>query len=209
MCKLFLGDLTDVVVSRIKSAIISGITVNGKKYEFLAYSSSQLKEFSLWMVCPQNGWTAESMRASMGDFSGCNTPSKYAARIGQCFSTTFQGLAGQDTTLLESQQPSLRHRVVNDILSQDKTMVHSDGCGLISTGAMSMLLEILPHRTKDVVENTSVVQVRYGGAKGILVSWDTSVLKDVIQKPNLWFDLLLRHSMVKFSAPFNFLEICR
>jgi RNA-dependent RNA polymerase len=206
--KFFSSELNPVVEGRIKSAILSGIDVNGTVYQFLAYSSSQLKEFSLWMVAPEKGWTTEAMRASMGDFSECRTPYEYSARIGQCFSTTFQGLAGQDKKLVESIQPTLKHSVVKDIPAAG-TMTHSDGCGVISKGSLSMLLEMLPHGTKTVLENTSGVQIRYGGAKGFLVSWERDVIDKVVGEENSFQDVLLRKSMVKFKADYNFLEICR
>jgi hypothetical protein len=45
--KLFYNDLSDCVVSRIRTTILSGIVLNGRRYTFLAYSSSQLKDISL------------------------------------------------------------------------------------------------------------------------------------------------------------------
>lgn len=213
--KLFFGDLTDVVVDRIKSALNGGIIVNGTSYEFLAFSSSQLKECSLWMVLPKKGWTAEGMRNSMGNFEGCNTPSKYAARIGQCFSTTFQGLAGQDmmknelhnSTQRDSNPSMLRHVVVDDIGFDEKN-IHSDGCGIISTKAMKAMLETIPHFTEERQENTSIIQIRFGGAKGVLVAWDDTVMKNVTKEKTVCV-IALRKSMIKFNAKFHFLECCR
>lgn len=86
--KLYSDDISAEVEARITDLVLNGITLGRKKYFFLAFSSSQLKEQSLWMVCPKSGWSVPRMRSSMGDFSSCTTPSKYAARIGQCFSTT-------------------------------------------------------------------------------------------------------------------------
>lgn len=205
---LFPNDFTDIITARMKGALLDGIVVNGIRYRFLAYSSSQLKECSIWMVSPEKGWTVEGMRESMGNFDKCNTPSKYAARMGQCFSTTFQGLAGQDTLLDERSRSSpIRHTIVKDIISSDN-FVHSDGCGLISKHAMSKLLEMLPHSSRDKIQDSSIVQIRYGGAKGVLVVWDDSVLQEIVGVECSSYDVILRNSMVKFDAPFKYLEVC-
>jgi RNA-dependent RNA polymerase len=197
--KLFNGDLTDAVVSRFQKVLNEGIVVNGKQYFFLAYSSSQLKEFSLWMVSRENGLTAEEMRNDMGTFTECNTPSKYAARIGQCLSTTFQGLAGQDMGRSAKRQAGmLRHVVIDDICVDSKN-IHSDGCGIISKKAMRSLLDMLPFVSDEQREHASIVQIRYGGAKGVLVAWDNIISCDIA----------LRKSMIKFKADFKFLECCR
>ena len=78
--KLFSDEISKPVEERIRMLVLNGIDICGKKYHFLAYSSSQLKELSLWMVDPQYGWSAAEMLGSMGDFSMCLTPSKYAAQ---------------------------------------------------------------------------------------------------------------------------------
>jgi RNA-dependent RNA polymerase len=206
--KFYFSDLTEVIVSRIKTALTEGIVVNGIRYWFLAYSSSQLKDFSLWMVFPEKGETAEGMREKMGDFTMCRNPSEYSARIGQCLSTTFQGLAGQDTPETASKYPVLRHLELFDIHARGN-MIHSDGCGVISENAMKQLLQMLPRPSMKVIESTSGVQIRYGGAKGFLVSWEQRVIDNIVGIKDSPYDVLLRKSMVKFKADYKFLEICR
>lgn len=60
----------------------AGVTLLGRQFDFLAYSSSQLKEQSVWMVCTQrSGSTPDSMRKWMGDFmQTIHVPAKCAAR---------------------------------------------------------------------------------------------------------------------------------
>ena len=69
--KMFSDDLSNHVEKRIKSLLLNGIVFGKKKYIFLAYSSSQLKEHSMWMICPERGWSIAKIRDSMGDFSMC------------------------------------------------------------------------------------------------------------------------------------------
>lgn len=212
-------DMSSSLEERIKQAILTGITINGRRYSFLAYSSSQLKESSVWMVAPEGDVTVDKMRRRMGDFSGCKTPSKYAARIGQCFSTTFQSLGGCDAPThsnspLRNESP-LRHVEVDDISSIYENVPHSDGNGLICDETMVKLLRSMPNLSTKDRGNISVIQIRYGGAKGILVAWP-SIIVHKVAPPPIWtsmshhtHDVVLRKSMIKFDAPYRFLEICR
>ena len=171
--KLFSGDLSDHVTTRIKNLLLHGISLNGKTYHFLAYSNSQLKELSVWLVHPRFGYTPKTMRESMGDFSMCKTPPKYAARIGQCFSTTFQAsghgdqTTGTSTLLVKDDLP--------DIMAHDsrtgEMMAHSDGVGLIKKETLARLLLGFPIAAKNRAE-VSAIQIRFGGAKGVLMAWD-------------------------------------
>jgi RNA-dependent RNA polymerase len=139
--KLFGHDLSLALVEGFERSLIGGIQVNGRLYVFLAYSSSQLKECSVWMTHLEGRWSVPSMRQKLGDFSRCTSASKYAARIGQCFSTTYLAKAadweGRPT------DAQVRHATVADIpaggyLSNSK--VHSDGTGLISRELLNDLL---------------------------------------------------------------------
>jgi RNA-dependent RNA polymerase len=154
---IFDRDLTVPVEERLKNTILSGIMLCGRKYSFLAYSSSQLKECSVWMVCLPPGWTVKQIRSTLGDFSACKSASKYAARIGQCFSTTISGAQGQDHAPTEGTR--VRHAVIDDIYGENKTMCHSDGTGLIRRSVLNQLLERLPFSPKDPFD-TSIIQVR-------------------------------------------------
>ena len=85
--------LTDDIIARVRHILNYGISVGGRKFVFLAFSSSQLKEHACWMVAEDNIMTANALRRRMGDFSSINIPGKMAARMGQCFSTTNIGLS--------------------------------------------------------------------------------------------------------------------
>jgi RNA-dependent RNA polymerase len=67
---------------RIKKILINGVSVCDRKYEFLAFSSSQLREHSCWMFASMNdGNTADTIRKWMGDFRNVRPVAKYAARV--------------------------------------------------------------------------------------------------------------------------------
>ncbi|CAB5366262.1 unnamed protein product [Rhizophagus irregularis] len=73
--------------NRIYYTLREGIKIGDIHYEFLAFSSSQLRDHSCWFFASTNSLTANDIRKWMGDFSD-KTVAKYAARMGQCFSST-------------------------------------------------------------------------------------------------------------------------
>ncbi|CAB9515626.1 RNA-dependent RNA polymerase 1 [Seminavis robusta] len=223
--KLFSDDLQAGSLStRIKTLLLKGIKINGATYRFLAYSSSQLKELSVWMVCPEDGWYAEAMRDSMGDFSMCKTPSKYAARIGQCFSTTVEtrghtGIGGDRTSNLRVKDDLDDINTFNSATGE--WMEHSDGAGIIRKDVLAALVSTFPFGPKEP-SHVSVIQIRLGGAKGVLVGWDFKTLPGGVNFPHRDLhpgvkqfqssdlqncDVFLRRSMVKFKALYDTLEV--
>lgn len=201
--QLFSNEFSEAVENRIKNAIESGITINGRLYEFLAFSSSQLKECSLWMVCLENRLTVSKMRDELGSFANCRTASKYAARIGQCFSTTVLGAPFRSGNLASG---GPRHTIVDDVVALTSGKVHSDGTGLISRSLMRTLLEGIPFAPKDLGE-VSIIQIRYGGAKGTLSAWDLDDVRKYCSLPR-GFEVFLRPSMTKFDATYTAIEVC-
>ncbi|ETO24493.1 hypothetical protein RFI_12663 [Reticulomyxa filosa] len=70
-----------------------GICVGDRCYVFLAYSSSQLNENSAWFYYQgDSNVSADDLRARMGDLSHIKSVPKYAARMGQNFTTTQESI---------------------------------------------------------------------------------------------------------------------
>jgi hypothetical protein len=64
--------LTDngMIYARVERLLKTGVAVAGRHFEFLGYSSSQLKEKSVWPYSQAPGsLSADELRARMGDFS--------------------------------------------------------------------------------------------------------------------------------------------
>ena len=114
----------------VKSKLSQGVWVGGRHYEFLAMSNSQLREHSCWFFASDGATTPDSIRTWMGDFENIKVVAKYAARMGQCFSSTV-------TTGKLSVKPS-EFITVPDKLSKGvgryerRTYNFSDGIGMIS-----------------------------------------------------------------------------
>ncbi|KAI0672875.1 RdRP-domain-containing protein [Trametes maxima] len=87
-------DGTTLLEERIGGVLKEGFELGGRRFEFLAYSTSALREHAVWFMNPfehpmQGTITAQRIRDGLGDFSNVIVyPSKYAARLAQAFTAT-------------------------------------------------------------------------------------------------------------------------
>lgn len=175
---------TDEVWKRVWRTVDQGIQIGDRRYEFLAFGSSQLRENGAYFFCPTEHLSCDDIRNWAGDFLHIRVPAKHAARMGQCFSTT-RDLRGIPVTTI---------RYVPDI--EKNGHCFSDGCGKISR----FLAQIIGSEMHlDEAEMPTAFQFRMGGCKGVL-----AVSDDV--KGN---EVHIRPSQEKFRAQFNGLEIIR
>ena len=171
------GERQTGIYDRILSILRNGIVIGAKKFEFLAYSNSQLRENSVWMFASRTGLTAADIREWMGDFCEIRNVAKYAARLGQSFSSS------RETVSVS------RHEFENipDVEVERKGILYcfSDGIGKISA---ELAREVA---AKCGLENSvpSAFQIRYGGYKGVVAVDPTSSKK-----------LSLRKSMCKYKS---------
>ncbi|CAJ1932686.1 unnamed protein product [Sphenostylis stenocarpa] len=166
------------IYTRILSILQNGIVIGGKKFEFLAFSSSQLRENSLWMFAPTGtGCTAASIRGWMGNFSQIRNVAKYAARLGQSF--------GSSTETLSVHRDEIE--IISDVKKftyDGKEYVFSDGIGKISLGFAKRVAKKCGYDC-----TPSAFQIRYGGYKGV-----------VAVDPASRYKLSLRRSMRKYES---------
>jgi RNA dependent RNA polymerase len=84
--------LDKIYHGRFKGVLSSFIEVAGRKFEFLGFSHSSLREQTCWFMAPfvheSEPLNALGVVARLGNFSGIRSPAKCAARIGQAFSET-------------------------------------------------------------------------------------------------------------------------
>ncbi|RAL47824.1 hypothetical protein DM860_011409 [Cuscuta australis] len=165
------------IYHRILRILNSGIVIGDKRFEFLAFSSSQLREGSIWMFASRNGLNAADIRAWMGDFTKIKNVAKYAARLGQSFGSSREALS----------VPRDEIEIVPDIKirRQGSEYNFSDGIGKISV-EFSERVAIKCGLEKFT---PSAFQIRYGGFKGV-VSVDPCSSKK----------LSLRNSMLKYES---------
>ncbi|KAL1569847.1 RNA-directed RNA polymerase [Salvia divinorum] len=162
---------------RILSTLRNGITIGSKKFEFLAFSSSQLRENSLWMFAPTDNLNANDIRQWMGDFSSILNVAKYAARLGQFF--------GSSTETLSVSQNEVEKIPDVELVRDGTTYIFSDGIGKISVDFARRVAIKCGLRSNI----PSAFQIRYGGYKGVVAIDPASSVK-----------MSLRPSMLKYQS---------
>ncbi|KAL8258164.1 hypothetical protein R6Q59_030205 [Mikania micrantha] len=177
------GESKTGIYRRILSILRDGIVIGDKKFEFLAFSSSQLKDSSTWMFASTGELNAAAIRNWMGDFSSIKNVAKYAARLGQSFGSSKESLS---VPLHEVEQIS-----DIDIIRDGTKYVFSDGIGKISADFAKMVSSKCGY---DFIP--SAFQIRYGGYKGV-----------VAMDPTSFWKLSLRNSMKKFESNNTKLDI--
>ncbi|KAF4632504.1 hypothetical protein G7Y89_g5632 [Cudoniella acicularis] len=174
----------DELFSRVYRTLYNGIRIGDRRYEFLAFGNSQFRENGAYFFCPTEHLSCDDIRDWMGNFSHINVVAKYAARLGQCFSTTraINGLSAPDIV------------TIPDI--ERNGYCFTDGVGKISPFLAQMIAaELKFHSTTP----PSAFQFRLGGCKGILVVSPEAEGREVH----------IRKSQQKFTSTYNGLEIIR
>ncbi|VAH33215.1 unnamed protein product [Triticum turgidum subsp. durum] len=175
---LFSQPLKTGLCYRILSILKEGFSIGPKKYEFLAFSASQLRGSSVWMFASNDSLKAEDIRRWMGNFEDIRSVSKCAARMGQLFSSSRQTLEILPRDVEEI--PDI------EVITDGSKYIFSDGIGKISERfAKEMACRI----GLDYTNPPSAFQIRYGGYKGV-----------VAVDPDSFRNLSLRPSMKKFES---------
>ncbi|KAJ4839358.1 hypothetical protein Tsubulata_043155 [Turnera subulata] len=180
---IFAKPLRTKIYHRILSVLRDGIVIGAKRFEFLAFSASQLRSNSVWMFSSNDNVKAESIREWMGCFSKIRSVSKCAARMGQLFSSSIQtfDVPEQDVEII----PDI------EMDCDGISYCFSDGIGKISLQFARKLAEKC-----GLNETPSVFQIRYGGYKGVVAVDRNSFRK-----------LSLRTSMLKFESENRMLNV--
>lgn len=154
-----------------------------KRIEFLAFSPSQLRENSVWMFTSRTGLTASDIRKWMGEFHEIRNVAKYAARLGQSFSSS------RETVTVGRNEIE----IIPDIeLGGEIKYCFLDGIGKISSELAQKVA-----KKCGIKDNTPFAfQIRYGWYKGVVAIDPTSSTK-----------LSLRESMCKYKSENTKLDV--
>ncbi|KAJ7655119.1 RNA-directed RNA polymerase 2 [Mycena polygramma] len=174
--------------------IDNGLTIAGRKFKFLAYSQSALKEHAVWFVRSFRDVdgtlvTAESIIGNLGSFDGLEfdpklmyCPARYAARLSQAFTAT-------DSTTIEVEEVT----EIDDISDALQKYHFTDGVGTMSLELAEAIWDELKasgRRKRRVKNHPRAYQIRFDGCKGMLsVNYQ---LKG--------HAMCLRPSMIKFNT---------
>jgi len=182
----------DQVYERFRTVLRHGISVAGRKFDFLGFSHASLRSHQAWFMTPfyRKGAIIRSkdIIEDLGDFSHIHCSAKCAARIGQAFSDTIFAVRVPDAAFITESKPDIERN----------GRCFSDGCGTISLELMRKVWNTLPPERRE--QRPTILQIRYRGAKGVL-SLDNSL-------PGL--QLHVRNSMTKYIAKEDWkdLELC-
>ncbi|XP_078448155.1 RNA-dependent RNA polymerase 2 [Wolffia australiana] len=178
---------------RILSVLRDGLAVDGKKFEFLAFSASQLRGNSAWMFASDGELSADEIRRWMGRFERIRSVSKCAARMGQLFSAS----------ILTVQVPREETETIPDVESWSDYVEYcfSDGIGKISPALADQVAERC-----GLSATPSAFQIRYGGYKGVVAVDRSSENKEEEKRKK---KLSLRKSMLKFDSDRDGLSVTR
>ncbi|KAJ1415916.1 RNA-dependent RNA polymerase, eukaryotic-type [Sesbania bispinosa] len=170
------------IYKRVKTILEEGFYFCGRKYSFLAFSSNQLRDRSAWFFAEHKKINCDDIRCWMGKFNQKNV-AKCAARMGQCFSSTYATV-------------EVGANEVNSMLPdvERNNYVFSDGIGIITPDLAGEVAEKLK-----LDSIPSAYQIRYAGFKGVVACWPAK---------GDGYRLSLRPSMNKFESTHTTLEIC-
>lgn len=177
-------DQSEEVWKRVLRTLYQGIRIGDRVYEFLAWGTSQLRQCGAYFFCPTDHVSCDDIRKWMGQVSHIKIVAKYAARLGQCFSTTRE--------IRGIYVPAIRP--IADV--ERNGYCFTDGVGIISPFVSQLVIEEMD---LDVLDQPSAFQFRMGGCKGVLTVWPHAKGTEVH----------VRESQEKFKADFNGLEIIR
>lgn len=171
------------VFKRVNDILHRGFLLCGRKYSFLAFSANQLRDRSAWFFAETESISVSDIKKWMGKFRNKNV-AKCAARMGQCFSSTYS------TVQVPSEQVNFDYP---DIKRNGYTF--SDGIGMVTPDLAMEVAEKLQLK----INPPCGYQIRFAGCKGVIVSWPGK---------NDGKRLSLRPSMNKFESKHNTIEVC-
>ncbi|VAH98767.1 unnamed protein product [Triticum turgidum subsp. durum] len=169
---------------RVRTVMTSGFHMYGRKYSLLAFWPNQLRDRSAWFFAEDGNTTVEIIRQWMGQFT-CRNVAKHAARMGQCFSSSYATVTVQPHEVNEN---------LEDIERNGYTF--SDGIGKI---APELAMEVAKRLQLTADTPPSAYQIRFGGYKGVIAVWQRDS-EDGIR-------LSLRLSMKKFDSDHKVIEV--
>ncbi|CAM2712695.1 unnamed protein product [Rotaria socialis] len=185
------------IYESIKTILRNGANVCDRHYQFLAFSSSQLREHSCWMFAgAADGTTADSIREWMGDFRNVRPVAKLAARLGQSFSKSLQGIQLENNR--RGEIPDLKTKIT--LGENSREYCFTDGIGIISATFAKKLSQQLKFTQK---VGPCAFQIRCGGYKGM-------VCLDIANRiTDSDVDVYFRESMKKFDANTFSIDVVR
>ncbi|KAF2104959.1 RdRP-domain-containing protein [Rhizodiscina lignyota] len=180
------SETQEAIFDRIMRAMNNGIRIGDRHYEFLAFGNSQFREHGAYFFASTETLRAQHIRTWMGDLTDIRVVAKWAARLGQAFSTT-RSIHGVHVEVKGEE----------DIVRNGYTF--TDGVGRISVFLAKMIAKEFGIDNINE-EYPSLFQFRMGGCKGVLAV--DPQIKGIQE-------LIIRRSQYKFPAKHEGLDVIR
>ncbi|THH20540.1 hypothetical protein EW146_g829 [Bondarzewia mesenterica] len=189
----------------VKHDLREGLSIVGRKFQFLGYSQSALKSHTVWFVIkdPANQRvSAPAIIESLGRFDNLEwdidlmkCPARYGARISQAFTATDPSIVVEADEIIRVDDIEKPKRI-DGVERPNEKWCFTDGVGTLSKELARDIWKELQKRNKRSTRRGGIAyprafQVRFQGSKGML-SVDYKLLGRAI---------CLRPSMIKFNAP--------
>ncbi|KAF5363416.1 hypothetical protein D9756_000381 [Leucocoprinus leucothites] len=189
------------VRERVGTTLKQGFEIAGKHFEFLAYSSSALREHAVWFMSPfkhpKYGMVdSTKIRDQIGDFRGTplmKQPSKYAARLAQAFTATEASVTIKRSEWEEVEDIKPAGHKEDDPAPN----LFTDGVGSISKALGDRIWDELCKSRRGHGEQSiipSAYQIRFLGYKGVVA------IDEQLDRTGNGIHMRLRDSMRKFSV---------
>lgn len=190
--------------SRVGNILRNGLTVGGRRFEFLHYSQSALKGHAVWFILPfvdpltKCKVDAKTIIEGLGTFANLPfdksliyCPARYAARISQAFTTTDSSISIDPGEI-----------VIEDDIKSASGSCFTDGVGTVSRALADEMWKLLCSKKRRGFRSPDhpkprAFQIRFRGSKG-MISVDHTLRGR---------KLVLRPSMIKFEAAEKAIEI--
>ncbi|KAK0238673.1 RdRP-domain-containing protein [Armillaria nabsnona] len=169
--------IDELLVKRYSPVLTSGVIVAGRKFDFLGYSMSGLREYSFTFVRPfkfrSRRMDADVIRGELGDFTrAAYRPALLGARWGQMFSNSMPSV---------EISPDMITCVPDRTAGSGVNALFTDGCSTISRDLITIVKEKILRRAR---LPPSAIQFRLGGAKGVLFMDPTLTGKRLTIRPS-------------------------
>ncbi|RWS04842.1 RNA-dependent RNA polymerase 1-like protein, partial [Dinothrombium tinctorium] len=162
------NEIQDNFLNKCIKDRIKGLKIQNRTYEYLGSSTSQLRNYGLYLYARDcKNETASDIRKSLGNINERNV-AKFVARVGLALSEVQYFI---DLSEFEKNGSRIV-RMIPDIKGgPNQEYIFSDGVGMISLTLATKIYEKLKH-TRLMVNlegPPSAFQIRLGGCKGLLV----------------------------------------
>ena len=160
------------VIDRVKNILINGVVINGVNFYFFVCSGSQLRSKRAIFIHIRDCVTSvpdklRSMRQQLMGDSIIVNETKYLSRLG-LFCTS-------DHPVCDIEEEDTK--CLPDLLADNKLKL-TDGNGKIRRSVAEKVFEACNLRDGSSIENTSAIQVRLAGLKGVLTIVDAETDSD-------------------------------